>query len=290
MTSTLKYPLFTPDRIQVQRRTRPDGTYDINTSVIVAGDYVRINRFLDSRHVTPFTKRKDYTKATTTIRTDKSIKRAKTAVQYYIHANFPRHLQKYYQRPVWATLTYPDSHYAKFNNRLSHIKDMRLFIKLLRKRYKSPHIKYLAVMELTQKGNVHWHLLIFDMPRYDSPKDVCQIWIDLNAAQGRRCVHRAQEWKRVDVGYKNARQTASDLAGYLSKYLAKAFQDYDMSHTKLYLPSGNLTQPVRASLYDSVVTILEKYAVGVHRITYTSPEYDIPKVGRYLFQVLEPDV
>lgn len=289
MATTIKNPLFTPDHIQVQRNIRPDGTYDLNTSVIVAGEYIRINRFMDSRHVTPFRKRKDYTKQRNAIRTDKSIRRSKAAVGLYVHTNFPMRLTKYYQRPVWATLTYPDGTYAKFTNRLSHIKDMQLFIKLLRKRYKNPDIKYLAVMELTQKHNVHWHLLIFDMPRYDSPKDVCQIWIDLNDAQGRKCVHRAQEWKRVDVGYKNARQTATDLAGYLSKYLAKAFEDYDMSHTKLFLPSGNLTKPIRASLYDHVVSTLEKYAGGVHRITYESPEYDIPYIGKFCYQIVEPD-
>lgn len=288
MTTLLKAPLFTPEMIQVQRKTRPDGTYDINTSVIVAGDYIRINRFKNFRHVSPFTKRKDYTKSKNAVRSDKSIKRAKTEIQYYIHSNFPKTLTKYTQRPVWATLTYPDGHYAKFTNRESHIRDMNEFIKILRKRYGN-QVMYLAVMELTKKGNVHWHLLIFDMPRYDSPKDVVNIWIQLNDAQGRKCHPSAQDWKRIGVGYKNARQTASDLAGYLSKYLSKAFEDYQMSHTKLYLPSKNLKKPVRASLYDHVVTTLEKFSVGVHRLTYESPEYEIPKVGSYYFQVLEPD-
>jgi hypothetical protein len=163
---------------------------------------------------------------------------------------------------------------------------MERYFRILRKRY-GEGIGYLAVMELTEKQNVHWHIIIFNMPMYESPRHLADIWVDLNAGQGRKCHPSAQEIKRIHYGYRNARRSAKDIAGYLSKYLVKTFEDCDFANRKMYLPSKGLLQPVHVATPEALFQLIESVAYR-YFITYTSPEYEVPYAGTMYVQILEP--
>jgi hypothetical protein len=279
--------LYTPQDILVSGVDNPNGSRSMSTTATVYGGQIHLTHYRTPLTISPFHKRKTYQKAKISTRRENNINRARRNVYRLVMQNFKMQPIRFYQNPLWCAFTYPDSDYAKIQNRKSHIKDFQEFFRELRLKY-GEDIKYLAVMELTQKKNVHFHVMIFNMPKYQSPVDVAQIWIDLNARQGRVCSHGAQHVKRIPWGYKNARKSAEDIAGYLSKYLAKTFQEFDYGHMKMYLPSKGLEQPVSITTLPELLRLLEDAVVNNYFITYTSGDYEVPYIGTVAIQILEP--
>lgn len=279
------YSVLTPGDISIMHRRNPDGSLTTNTTGTVYGGQVALVRYTDPIRLSPFSKRKDYKKQKITKRKESNISRTKRNVLRIIMQNWPDRPDNYTNMPVWATFTYPDGNYAKITNRASHIRDIEKFHRLLRRKYGS-NLKSIAVMELTKLNNVHWHVLLFNLPKYDSPKTIANIWVDMMYGKGVVCHPSAQEIKRVPYGYRNARTSAKKLAEYLSKYLVKTFEEHDYSHTKLYLPSKGLRQPERLHGED-LYRYLETH-VGALFKTYESPVHTLPYVGDIRVQIYEP--
>jgi hypothetical protein len=279
--------LFQPQDIQAYGYTDQYHNRHTNTTATTFGGQIHLTRYSKPLRINAHPKRASFKKATITTRRANNINRAKRQVYRLVMANYKRQPIRYYQNPVWATLTYPASFYANVYNRNSHIKDLEAYFRQLRKKY-GAGIRYLAVMELTKQQNVHWHVLVFNMPKYESIKDLAQIWIDYNAGQGRECSHGGQELERLPWGYKNARNTSKDIAGYLSKYLAKTFDALDFSNKKMYLPSKGLEQPVTISNIEEIQKVLVQAVEDNYFMTFQSQEYDVPHVGTVYIQVLEP--
>lgn len=278
----------TPWDLNFYSATDQYGNRHTTCTAVTYGNQIHLTRFNQPIRLNVQHKRSNYAKAKVTTRRANNINRAKRQVYRLVMSNFKQQPIRTYQNPVWATFTYPDSAYAKITNRESHLKDFTEYFRRLRRRY-GKDIRYLAVMELTQKGNVHFHVIIFNLPKFESSRELAQIWLDLNAGQGRICSHGGQDIKRLPWGYKKARRTAEDIAGYLSKYLAKTFQDLDYSNVKLYLPSQNLEQPIRHTNPDEVREVLIKALEKGYFITYTSKEYELPFIGTIRMQTLEPE-
>lgn len=279
---------FTPADIGTVYKTDNWGNRYTNTTATTYGNQIHLTRYYTPLKLNVFRTRTNYTKSIVSKRRANNINRAKRQVYRLVMCNFKQQPIRAYQNPVWCTFTYPDSQYAKITNRKSHIKDLNEYFRQLRQRYGSG-IRYLAVMELTQKQNVHWHVLVFNLPKFESSKELAQIWIDINDGQGRKCSHGAQEIERIPWGYKNARKSAEDLAGYLSKYLTKTFDSLEFSHHKLYLPSKDLEQPVHYTNPEELDQILIEACRKFYFCTYTSQEYEVPYVGTIRIQVLEPE-
>jgi len=279
---------LTPYDINFLSHTDQWGNRHTTATATVYGNQIHLTRYNQKLRLNAFHTRTNYTKAKVTKRRANNINRAKRQVYRLTMQNFKQRPIRAYQNPMWCTLTYPDSQYAKIINRKSHIKDLNEYFRILRRKY-GEGIRYLAVMELTKKQNVHFHFLIFNLPKYETKKELAQIWIDINAREGRECSHGAQHIERVPWGYKNARTKATDLAGYLSKYLTKTLEVLDMGHTKLYLPSKNLEQPLSVTNPEELREVLIDAVEKGYFITYTSKEYDVPYVGTIRIQVLEPE-
>lgn len=269
--------------IHVRSHKRVDGTYDTDTFATQYGTELCITRFREPVHVNPFHKIKktDNPPAKIPVKRDDNIRRAKRNMKRLMIHNFP-HDPAPYSNPHFITLTYPDTAYAKIKNRDNHIADFQQFIRLLRHQVKtnrdvftrgSPEdITYIATLELTKKGNVHIHAVIFNLPFYRHKHDVLNLWLQVSPSS----TINNQQLDRVPWGRKSAKVQAVKMARYLSKYIAKAFEDNNLPNDKLYLPSKGLKQPTLYKKPSDVSLVFEGAFIKMYRKTFVSEEYYIP--------------
>jgi hypothetical protein len=85
-----------------------------------------------------------------------------------------------------------------------------------------------------------------------------------------------QQLDRVPWGRKSAKVQAVKMARYLSKYIAKAFEDNNLPNDKLYLPSKGLKQPTLYKKPSDVSLVFEGAFIKMYRKTFVSEEYYIP--------------
>jgi hypothetical protein len=270
----------TPDMIAIDYHRRPDGRYTTNTLVTRSGPELFIlrtdSRVLISKHSsrttrTPLNVTYPFGKS----RRKDNIKRARTRVRRLILTNWPTAPSHSFQNPCFVTLTYPDTPYAKIENRQKHIQDVQQFHRKLRARFRTPHLRYLAVPELTKKKNVHWHILVFGLPKFSHPYSVLDLWLQVVPD----ATINNQDIKRVPWGDRNAKQQARNMAGYLSKYLAKTFEDNNLTSDKMYLPSKGLEQPETFTNPKDVALVLEQAIGKLYKQTKVSGTFFLPFFG-----------
>jgi len=138
----------------------------------------------------------------------------------------------------FLTLTFEDDirDYKIANNKLD------VFWKRLRRYLNGKLLKYLWTWELTKKGRVHFHVVLFDFP-FIKKKVLEKIW-------GNGFIHI----KRIIPNSEH------HLGRYISKYFLKATSGRFEYKQKLYAKSQNLTLPVEKKTYISLEekTRLEK--------------------------------
>ncbi len=127
-------------------------------------------------------------------------------------------------KPLLLSLTYKEN----MKNIKKGYKDLKLFIQSLRYKY-GRGFRYIAVPEFQKRGAVHFHMLVWDL--------------SITAGQEREGRVLADMWEK---GFVDAKETDGNkkIAGYLAKYMAKAFTDKNLKNQKSYVSSRNVKRPV----------------------------------------------
>jgi hypothetical protein len=136
-------------------------------------------------------------------------------------------------------------------------------------------IGYLAVLELTKKGNVHIHAVIFNLPFYRHKHDILGLWLQVVPSS----TMNNQQLDRVPWGRRSAKENAEKMALYLSKYLVKGLEDHNLPNDKFYLPSKNLKKPTLYKVPAEVSSLFEEIFVKCYRKTFVSKPYVIAHLG-----------
>jgi hypothetical protein len=129
-------------------------------------------------------------------------------------------------RMSWLTLTFRD-HVTDHN---AAKKELERFFKRMRRYLSRKHnntpLKYIWVWEYTQKGRVHFHLVLFDIP-----------FIKNTLIEGM--------WRNGFVKIKRIENKRHESIGsYMTKYMGKAFDEPSIAaNTRLYSTSNNLKKP-----------------------------------------------
>lgn len=139
------------------------------------------------------------------------------------------------------TLTYRENmqDYEKANT------DFKNFVKRLKYNY-NLNLKYIRVIELQQRGSIHFHVIIFNPEFLNIPyNDIFNLW-------GFGAIHV----KAIDV---IDELTADKLGNYLGKYLTKN-KDIEINK-KIYSTSRNLIRPQKQRIvieHEELIPLYEK--------------------------------
>jgi len=193
-----------------------------------------------------------------------SIRRAATNIRRLSSANHGQYMEGPVPfRTKFLTLTFQDPsltfleqtnpYFAVFTrnlNRKLFARDERL-------------LRYLAVPERQERGTIHYHALLFNMP-FIEQRVLQDLW-----ESGLPEVQAEHGYK----GIVDIRATDSPkVVFYLTKYLVKNFADPTLEHKRKYFPSVNLLRPT--VVYDSataqgIASFLPKNLMTFTK-TYTS--------------------
>jgi len=171
----------------------------------------------------------------------KALRRAKKEVHDLVNANSYRYkkLDGRVEQVVFMTLTQSENmRDVKVSN-----KHFNLFTKRLN-RYLGFNAAYVAALEFQQRGSVHFHILLFNLP-YVSQRRLMSFW------------------KRGSVNIKMVRR-GSNNAWYLTKYIEKNFSDPRLRGLKCYQSSKGLFRAFKCS----VQHIVSECVSGIERFGY----------------------
>ncbi|MEK7131824.1 MAG: hypothetical protein AAB797_03805 [Patescibacteria group bacterium] len=147
-------------------------------------------------------------------KTEMSYRSAKTRIRRLINCNFK------YGRSSFLTLTYAEN--------MGDVEKAKLDFKnwILRLNYalyekKTSDLKYLAVYELQQRGAIHFHVVLFDVP-----------WIEINKMR--------DIWGFGFIKY-NKLKNCDNVGAYICKYFTK--DGSRKKNEKLFFRSFNLKEP-----------------------------------------------
>lgn len=135
--------------------------------------------------------------------------RAKNNIRRLIIGN----IYHYREKPVFLTLTFKEN----IKDLKKANKEFTNFIKRIN-RYLGFKMRYIAVPEFQERGAVHYHTLIFNLPFISGKKIETELW-----KQG------ATNIRLVRKGY--------GIFGYITKYLTKTFSDPRYKGKKRYFGS-----------------------------------------------------
>jgi len=154
-------------------------------------------------------------------RSTASIKRAKTAFIRLVTANIQREIL-----PAFFTLTIErqtplEVGYAYLTDFWKHVK-----------RKYGNNIRYIGVPEWQTRGVLHFHFLVWDIPREST---------DNKTERSTRDFQR--HWYRGFCDVRNATHSSGRLAGYLAKYLTEALNDTRLGNRRAYTSSRSVHRP-----------------------------------------------
>lgn len=169
------------------------------------------------------------------IRRHDSIKRSERLLKDKIFSNYPL-TPKRYEMPVSISLTYKEKEGHTLEYRDQAIKDLKEFKRLLRRKY-GVNLKLIDVLELQERGVIHFHCLVFNMP-YNEMADIIAMWP--------HCEPQGVHIRRQKVGKEGAKSNARKYAGYITtgNYLSKELGEYCSPNEKTYFCSKGLESPV----------------------------------------------
>lgn len=205
-----------------------------------------------------------------------NIRRASSAFRRLVRANLVGA-----KNPALLTLTMLQELPLKSSSKL-----LTIFFARCRKRF-GKQFKYIAVPEFQKRGAVHFHALIWNLPKEKisnerTTREIQRLWcagfIDLIETDG-----------------------SPKLAGYLSKYLSKSMSDIRIGGEKAYHTSRNILRPMSIGTHtltdeiksllglDETPTHLHKFKTDwLGQCTYTcyhidEPKYDIQNNNNFPF-------
>lgn len=196
------------------------------TRIVQSGDTIELYEY-QKNYVHP--RKRDYTKNTRRAsshcdsdtfvrpRTHRSLKRAKERLIRLVSANLDTKettafltLTLERERPVEVAYSY-----------------LSLYWKRLTKKYNG--IRYIGVPEWQKRGVLHFHFLVWGLPREIT---------DNKRERGTRNLQR--QWHRGLCDVRIARYISPRLGGYLAKYLQKSFYDPRLRNRRAYTCSRNV--------------------------------------------------
>lgn len=199
--------------------------------------------------------------------------------------NFYRlcHHNNYHSQSIhFITLTFAyDISYKEASRALSK------FMERIQKITPQIPIRYISVPEVTKKGRYHFHLLVYDLPtstagdtisirRYNRKKRKHKILLG-TTERFTRNLQMHFHWGYIDImptTYKS-----SGIAGYMAKYMAKAFDNPHFEAKRLYNTSRNIK---KVTSYGS--NTLDKFTTSilptVNILEKKEIQYNTPYMGK----------
>lgn len=196
------------------------------------------------RHAT--TKRK---KAPSPIRSKRSVKRALHSFFRLCHHNNCCAVTIHF-----FTLTF--AYDVKYKEAGRHV---ARFMERLRRIYNEKEVAYISVPELTEKGRYHFHLLVYNLP----PE---------TALVERKTRNLQRQFERGYLDICLAEYTSEGIAGYMAKYMAKAFDDFKNEAKRYYNCSRNIKKISSAgsNTLDQYLPLIV-YGIPIHESSYAVP-------------------
>lgn len=129
--------------------------------------------------------------------------------------------------------------------------------------YKKAHIQYLGVREFQQRGAIHYHIIIFNLPYIKDQvyKTIFNLW-----------GQQRFELKMV--------KSLNTLIGYLSKYMVKEAEDGRLSDKKRYFTSKKVKRPIIIRDTYAVLSITSKIN---DRLDFKK-EFEIKFIGKMEYE------
>lgn len=178
-------------------------------------------------------------------RTTLSINRARQKLYKIILSNIDEK-QKY--KNLFLTLTFKknitDIKYANYEYK-KFIQRFNFYLKT--------KIKYITVIEFQNRGAIHYHTLLFNIPYIkDLHLKITEIW-----------KHGMTEIKPI--------KDIKNISAYVSKYIRKGFFDKKLSRNKAYFCSRNCTYPQEIRKKEEIDLIIkQKKNIIISRSSYPS--------------------
>lgn len=189
-------------------------------------------------------------------RTERSKRRTKDAFFRLCHHN---NLLAHSINFLTLTFAY-DVKYKEATRHIAH------FMERVRKNIdpikKEVSISYISVPELTKKGRFHFHLLVYNLPP--------QI-----ALSERKTRYLQRQFERGYVDIRTASYTSKGIAGYMAKYMGKAFDDERYETTRNYNCSRNI-EKIRSAGGNSLDQWQTELLTG--DVVHTA-KYEVPYLG-----------
>lgn len=129
-------------------------------------------------------------------------------------------------------------------------------------------VLYISVPELTKKGRFHFHLLVYNLPTEKTESE-------------RKTRYFQRLFERGYVDIRHASYTSKGIAGYMAKYMAKAFTDERIEGTRVYNTSRGI-EKVRSHGSNALSTEIQLFT-PIEGVEQTEKrEYDVPYLGKCL--------
>lgn len=156
-------------------------------------------------------------------RKKENIQKTKVNLRRLIDAN----IGMYEEMEKFLTLTFDEDVTREYA-----LDELKKFMKRLRYLHNKKEFKYIAVIELTKKGRIHFHLILFNLP-YIKKKEISEIW--------------RHGYVQINSIYRYY-----DLATYVVKYIKKTLttENFIPKYKKFFLTSKNMYKPKEYYLED----------------------------------------
>jgi len=142
------------------------------------------------------------------------------------------------------------------------------FMERIKERYPKIPLRYISVPELTKKGRYHFHLLVYNIPSEET-----------------RFERKTRNFQRLfERGYVDillATTITSGIAGYMAKYMAKAFLDERIEATRVFNCSRNILK-IRSHGSNTLSTY-DEFIPTDQIDSIENSEYDVPYLGKCLY-------
>jgi len=152
-------------------------------------------------------------------RSKRSIKRSKTNFFRLVHHN-----NCLAQSIHFLTLTFAyDITYKEASRHVRH------FMERVKKDKHGLSLSYISVTELTKKGRLHFHILVYGLPPETQKNE-------------RETRNLQRKFQRGYLDLVCARDSSPKIAGYMAKYMAKSLEDSRYETTRGYTCSRNIAK------------------------------------------------
>jgi len=190
-------------------------------------------------------------------RSGASIKRAKSS--FYRNVAAQLHAKG---APAFITFTYFEDNPETIKN---GYKQIRQFFSIIAKHI--ARASYIVVPEWQKRGQLHFHALVWGLPRQYTEK---------SSERNSRILQRFWALGYVDV--LNATNNSTAISRYLTKYMVKAYSDSRIGNRRAYTRSNDFPK-VYVYGSNTLSTHLPNILTTNHIQTYETV-YDVPYIGQ----------